>query len=287
MLKEFGNIDSFNFFVKRVEMFFAFPHTLSHMKKVVSLITLLAVCPLAFGQTVAYDMLNSLSFNLISFNNTAPVPFTSAGDGFQKYQGPAGEGNSLPFTLMDDSLATYTPDTLGIVSEFDPFVFFGAVDTINGDNDGIVTASWVFDISGANTGVLQFSASMAAMGDFEASDMLSFTGQIDDGSEFDLFTFAVDEEGEMEYFMDNGVSVILNDPMMVDGMNLSNSFTPYATTFAGMGSTLTVSLSAALDGGSEGFAMRNLTVAAVPEPSTYAAILGLLALGFVVYRRRR
>jgi hypothetical protein len=28
-------------------------------------------------------------------------------------------------------------------------------------------------------------------------------------------------------------------------------------------------------------------VTAVPEPSTYAALAGLLALGFVVYRRRR
>lgn len=31
----------------------------------------------------------------------------------------------------------------------------------------------------------------------------------------------------------------------------------------------------------------NLVVTAVPEPSTYAAILGLLALGVVAYRRRR
>lgn len=31
----------------------------------------------------------------------------------------------------------------------------------------------------------------------------------------------------------------------------------------------------------------NFQIAAVPEPSTYAALLGLLALGFVAYRRRR
>jgi hypothetical protein len=29
------------------------------------------------------------------------------------------------------------------------------------------------------------------------------------------------------------------------------------------------------------------SVTAVPEPSTYAAIFGALALGFVAYRRRR
>jgi uncharacterized membrane protein affecting hemolysin expression len=31
----------------------------------------------------------------------------------------------------------------------------------------------------------------------------------------------------------------------------------------------------------------NITLTAVPEPSTYAALLGLLALGVVAYRRRK
>ena len=45
------------------------------------------------------------------------------------------------------------------------------------------------------------------------------------------------------------------------------------------------------EGGSLGFiassATLNVTAAAVPEPSTYAAIFGAIALGFVVYRRRK
>ncbi|MCC5840925.1 MAG: PEP-CTERM sorting domain-containing protein [Opitutales bacterium] len=35
------------------------------------------------------------------------------------------------------------------------------------------------------------------------------------------------------------------------------------------------------------FDIDNLVVTAIPEPSTYAALIGLLALGFVAYRRRR
>ena len=45
------------------------------------------------------------------------------------------------------------------------------------------------------------------------------------------------------------------------------------------------------EGGSLGFsaysATLNVTAAAVPEPSTYAAIFGAIALGFVAYRRRK
>ena len=45
------------------------------------------------------------------------------------------------------------------------------------------------------------------------------------------------------------------------------------------------------EGGSLGFtassATLNVTAAAVPEPSTYAMIFGAIALGFVVYRRRK
>jgi hypothetical protein len=38
---------------------------------------------------------------------------------------------------------------------------------------------------------------------------------------------------------------------------------------------------------SDGYEMVGVATSAVPEPSTYAALLGALALGFVVYRRRR
>lgn len=48
-----------------------------------------------------------------------------------------------------------------------------------------------------------------------------------------------------------------------------------------------------IGGGNVGIAAYNMTfenmvmVAAIPEPSTYAAIFGALALGFVAYRRRQ
>ena len=42
----------------------------------------------------------------------------------------------------------------------------------------------------------------------------------------------------------------------------------------------------AFTGAGAGIAVDNVTVSAVPEPATYAALVGLLALGVVVWRRR-
>ena len=66
----------------------------------------------AFAQVVASDMTNSTSQNLTSFNNLAPA-FSSAGDGFQKYQ--RGVSPTIPFSVLDDSDGSFPPDSLGII----------------------------------------------------------------------------------------------------------------------------------------------------------------------------
>ena len=129
--------------------------------------------------SIAQDLVNSTSTRLVSYSTTAPV-FTSAGDAFGILsRGPA---SSVPFALQDDSVSVFTADTLGIIGEDDPDLFFGIVDTQNGDNSGPVTAEWVFDISGASD--LSLSIDMAAMGDFESNDSFVWEYSLDGGATF-------------------------------------------------------------------------------------------------------
>ena len=131
-----------------------------------------------FGQVVAYDMVGSASQNLINYNNPWTDAFSSSSDGFQKYQ--RGVSASIPYAINDDSLSIYPPDSLGIIKEGNTDEFFGVTDTVNGDNSGPVTATWVFDISGASG--MSISIDMGAMGDFELSDFFEWTYSIDGGA---------------------------------------------------------------------------------------------------------
>jgi hypothetical protein len=77
----------------------------------------------------------------------------------------------------------------------------------------------------------------------------------------------------------------------VTGGNLLMSSTAASTFNPTYGTNLNTSTLAHAfvigDSGRGMAALDNVLVTAVPEPSTYAALAGLLALGFVVYRRRR
>ena len=120
-----------------------------------------------FGQVVAVRLAGSASQNLISHTNPWDGGFTSAGDGFQKFQ--RGVSPSIPFSVVDDSLVIFPADSLGIIKDGNTDVFFGVTDTVNADTSGPVIATWVFDISGASGS--RVSIDMGAMGDFESSDV--------------------------------------------------------------------------------------------------------------------
>ncbi|MGB5331338.1 MAG: hypothetical protein WBN05_02220, partial [Woeseiaceae bacterium] len=64
---------------------------------------------------VAFDMVESTEKRLTSFTNVFDGAFSSAGDGFQKYQ--RGVSSSIPFSVLDDSLSIFTGDSLGIIKE--------------------------------------------------------------------------------------------------------------------------------------------------------------------------
>ena len=223
----------------------------------------LIVAELAPAGPIAFDMVGSASQNLTSFTNPWNGAFGSLGDGFQKYQ--RGVSSSIPFSIADDSGGSFPGDTLGIIKTGNVDVFFGATDTQNGDNSGPVSATWVFDISGA-TGALGLSIDMGAMGDFESSDFFEWTYSIDGGPTLTAFANTVDESGSHTYTMDGGASVTLSDPMLVDGTMLTNDLATFSTALTGTGSSLTVTLTLQTDGGSEAMAFQNLVVTSGGAP---------------------
>ena len=211
---------------------------------------------------VAYDMVASTDFNLTSYTNVFTGAFSSAGDGFQKYQ--RGVSPSIPFAVLDDSLSIFPPDTLGIIKEGNTDVFFGIVDTENPDNLGPVSATWVFDISGASG--LGLLIDMGAMGDFESSDFFEWTYSIDGGPAFTAFSSSVDEAGSYTYTLEGGGSFALNDPMLVQGTILTNDLATFSTPIFGTGSSLELTLTAQFNGGSEAVVFRNIVVGTGFEP---------------------
>ena len=223
---------------------------------VVSAFLALTLPVAARADVLAFDMVGSASQNLLSYTNPYTGAFSSGGDGFQKYQ--RGVSASIPFSVLDDSLSIFPPDSLGIITEGNTDVFFGATDTVNGDNAGLVTATWVFDISGGDDLVLAID--MGAMGDFEASDTFEWTYSIDGGAEATAIASSVDEAGSQSYTLEGGGTFTLNDPMFANGEILNNQLTTVMAALAGTGSQLTLNLVATTNGGSEAFVFQNITI---------------------------
>ena len=223
--------------------------------------------PTAVGGTiVASDLTAEAAVNLVSFDNAYADAFSSSGDGAQVYQ--RGVSPSIPFAVLDDTLVTFPGDTLGIVDDTDADPFFGVTDTLNDDNPtGEVSATWVFDIAGQDD--LTVSIDLAAMGDFESDDSFVFEASIDGAEAVTLFEAVADEDGALTYTLADGTQVSLDDPLSVGGIALSNELTEFAAAIEGTGAELTLNFRAVTDGGSEGFAFRNIVVksgADIEEP---------------------
>ena len=216
------------------------------------------------ADVIAFDMVASASQNLVSYTDDPAIPFTSAGDGFNKFQ--RGVSLSIPFAVVDDSAGSFPPDVLGIIKTGNTDEFFGIVDTNNDDTGGRdVVATWVFDISGATD--LGLSIDMGAMGDFEAAgDFFNWSYSIDGGPAMTAFQSSVDEAGSHTYTMESGTLVTLNDPMLVNGDLLTNDLAPFFTALTGSGSQLTLVLTANTNGGSEAIAFQNLIISAGNPP---------------------
>ncbi|MEM7610593.1 MAG: endonuclease/exonuclease/phosphatase family protein [Pseudomonadota bacterium] len=223
------------------------------------LVLALLIAPVAgHAQLIAGDLLEGESIGLLSYDNPSTDAFSSPGDGFQIYQ--RGFSGSIPFSVLDDSLVTFTSDTLGIIDDNNLNPFFGATDTVNGDNAGPVTATWVFDVSGGSD--LALLVDIGAMGDFETSDTFTFSYSFDGGAASDAISIVVDEAGSVDYVLASGTMVSLDDPMTIDGVALTNVLQTFAAGLEGSGDELTITFTASTDGGSEALAFQNLRIEA-------------------------
>lgn len=198
--------------------------------------------------------------------------------------GPNGIG--MPFAISDDSVAAaagnsvFPTDTLGFAGQAFTDGFFGVTDTENPNNTGLIAATFDFNIAGFTS--IMVSADFAAMGDFEAADLFDFEYSIDGGAFQPLFTSSVDENGSQNYLMDSGAPVLLDDPLLINGVLLNDVYQNFVAPVSGTGSVLSIRFSAQTDG-SEGFGFDNLKVTGIPAPGIPAA----LALGGLLLARRR
>ena len=247
---------------------------------------------IAFNDFDASLNLTSSSSSPVAFNS-----FSSGGDGWGTYS-YAGGG---PFGLFDDSTGVggapgtasggndpFPADTLGLVQSTKTDSFFGITDTTNGDvSNGEMTAEFVFDISSAAGGLTSIDVDFAGMGDFEVSDDLVLSFSIDGSAFAEIMTDTVDEAGSANYTMQDGDVVTLDDPMSMNGVELTNEFQTVSAAVTGTGNSLTLRVFADTDGGAEALALDNIVIngsTAVPEPSSLAIVALFSVIGLT--RRR-
>ncbi|MEO0630245.1 MAG: hypothetical protein AAFY46_05910 [Planctomycetota bacterium] len=258
--------------------------------------TAITALAIAAGTTASAQTLTAVSSsnNFASEVITVDLPYDgnamldtwAPGDMFGRTSRGAAT-NGLPFAMADDSASIFPGDTAGIIGEADLADFFGVVDTVNNDNASGGSALYTWANTGAGTIVDSFSVDVAAMGDFEGSDLYNFELSTDGGNTFGFAALAsANEDIAQQYTVDSGAVSTLNDPMTFDGNVLDNNF--LTVTFSGLNLAVTgdivLRFSGQSDGGSEAFAWRNATVEVIPAPAS-AALLGLG--GLAAARRRR
>ncbi|MGB5295436.1 MAG: hypothetical protein WBP34_10835, partial [Thermoanaerobaculia bacterium] len=99
-----------------------------------------------------------------------------------------------------------------------------------------------------------------------ANDFFNWSYSIDGSPAATAFASTVDEASSQTYTLEGGASFTLSDPMLVDGVVLTNDLAPFFAALAGTGSQLTLILTANTDGGSEAIAFQNLIISAGVEP---------------------
>jgi hypothetical protein len=209
--------------------------------------------------------------NLTSY--TSPYQNTTAGFEFDStfldakdmfHVAMRGTSQDIPFGALDDSISVFTSDTQGIIDENDTAPFFGIGDTFNDDTGGSdVTATWVFDISSATSDV-SLSLDLAAMGDFESSDVFIFSVGLDGGSKTQIASIVANEDIDYTYTLANGTTMTtLDDPVQLDGTTLDNNFQTF--TFgpiagSATASSLELDLTVNTNGTDEIIALRNIVI---------------------------
>ena len=229
----------------------------------------------AAGTTHARAVSESGDLNVVSYSNPVEPGYSSPGDAFHILQRPAG-----PFAVLDDSAAGFAADTQGIVGVADTGPYFGIVDTVNGDGLTAPTATWTFDVSGSE-GALFVDLEMGAMGDFESSDVVTISATVDGGDPA-IAAVAIDEDSERSYTLDDGDVFVEQDPANIGSADLGGVVAldddfQTVTLALPAGDEVVLEVNASTNGGSEAFAIREISVgseaggtivaeAAAPEP---------------------
>ena len=76
----------------------------------------------------------------------------------------------------------------------------------------------------------------------------------------------MDEAIDNTYILEGGGSFTLDDPMLMQGIILTNNLATFSAALTGTGAELTLTLTASTNGGSEAFAFQNLVVTGGGEP---------------------
>jgi hypothetical protein len=217
------------------------------------------------------------------------------------------EGATISSDILDDSLAAFPSDSFGLVkggSETVPGDLtpgFFIQDVVNPDTSNnaatVQQATWTFNTAAA-TGNLSLSVDFAAMGDFEAADVITIAVSTNGGASFTTlftsgiidtaFTLAPDPNfpgfvdttvagqdlaglpADVKYTLESGLTVALNDPLTMNGTRLSNEFATFTASIGPAASTLIVRVNATADGGNEVTGFRNIVISQAGSPTPQA-----------------
>jgi hypothetical protein len=178
---------------------------------------------------------------------------------------------------------------------------FAAEDLLNPDNPGgTATATWTFDTSGFTD--IRVSVRVAAMGNFETinchtppcwPDEYVFTARIDNNPQVTIFSAVADESTSQTYTLASGVQVVLDDPLRLNGVMLSNAFQTFTSDDLGSGSVLTLTVVGQGESSEEVFIFDDIVITGIPAPSacyancdgsTAAPVLNVLDFGCFLNR---
>ena len=269
------------------------------MKNLLGLCCALAVTgsTTAYAVVVASDDFDS-PVNLISYsaidaegndptNNPANTgtwssPFDNFGPrSINDYPGPPLDpnGNWVSYTLIDET--SLQADTRGIIPlDYSGGNFFAIVDTDNnpsgsipGNPSGVVTGTWVFDISSAAS-LASFEVDMAAIGNFyddgSAFEQFKWAYSIDGGLETELFTVRANASaGPVTYTMDDNTTLTVlantgagpdDNGVTINGTPLLNELTTISTPMTGSGNELTLTLWGYVNDNNAGLVVENIVI---------------------------
>ncbi|MDA8564303.1 PEP-CTERM sorting domain-containing protein [Mariniblastus sp.] len=190
-----------------------------------------------------------------------------------------------------------TNDTFGLVTPDKDDFFLGFADTANTDNpDGNVNVTWTVDVSGQTDLMLLFD--VAAIGDFEPADLLTFSASFDGGTDTVVATGTGSDVDPFTYTLENGELAIpfgqtdsnISDPFVFGDNIIVNEFERLAFPILETGTELTLTLNYVGNGAPEILAVDNVQVtsaetSSIPEPASL--VMTSLACVSLSLRRRR